>query len=70
MATTIFILRSMIFAQIPLFSISILITSVLIIITIPILTAALTMLFLNKNFATSYFSPDGRGNCILYQHIF
>jgi len=35
-----------------------------------VLAAAITLLFLDRNFNTTFFDPVGGGDVILYQHLF
>jgi cytochrome c oxidase subunit 1 len=56
--------------RIPIFVWSILVTSLLILLTFPVLTAALAMLFLDRTAGASFFEPALGGSAILWQHLF
>jgi cytochrome c oxidase subunit I len=56
--------------NLPLFVWACLITSVLLVLALPVLAAAITLLLFDRNFNTTFFDPIGGGDVILYQHIF
>jgi len=49
---------------------SLFITAILLILAVPVLSAAAAMLFADLNLGTSFFSPQGRGQPLLWQHLF
>ncbi|PPS44882.1 cytochrome c oxidase subunit I [Chroococcidiopsis sp. TS-821] len=61
---------SMKWTQLPLFCWAILATSVLALLSTPVLAAGLVLLLFDINFGTSFFKPDAGGNVVLYQHLF
>jgi cytochrome c oxidase subunit 1 len=60
----------MTFMRMPLFVWAIYTYSLLLIATLPVVGAALTMLLLDRQAGTHFFMPDEGGNAILYQHMF
>ena len=56
--------------RMPIFVWNILVTSLLILLTFPVLTAALAMLFLDRTVGASFFDPAAGGSAILWQHLF
>ncbi len=69
---TIFKLRApgMTLFRMPIMVWTVLVTSVLVLLATPVITSALIMLFIDRNYGGSFFDPSNGGDAILYQNIF
>ncbi len=69
---TIFKMRApgMTLFRMPIMTWTVLVTSVLVLMATPVITSALIMLFIDRNYGGSFFDPANGGDAILYQNIF
>ena len=69
---TIFKMRApgMTLFRMPILVWTVLVTSVLVLMATPVLTSALVMLFIDRNYGGHFFDPATGGNAILWQNVF
>src|SRR5512141_1597267 len=69
---TIFKMRApgMTMFRMPILVWTVLVTSVLVLMATPVITSALIMLFIDRNYGGSFFDPRVGGNAVLWQNIF
>src|SRR5690606_35105186 len=70
--TTVFSLRApgMTMFRMPLFTWTMLVQSVLVLLTFPVITATFVMLFIDRNFGAVFFDATEGGVPVLFQHLF
>jgi cytochrome c oxidase subunit 1 len=69
---TIFKMRApgMTLFRMPILVWTVLVTSVLVLMATPVITSALVMLFIDRNYGGHFFDPATGGNAVLYQNVF
>ncbi len=72
LVTTIFYLRApgLTMFRMPLFTWSMLVTGILILVAFPVLTAALVMLYADRHYGAHFFSVQGGGVPVMWQNLF
>ena len=56
--------------RMPILVWTVLVTAVLVLMATPVITSALIMLFIDRNYGGSFFDPSRGGDAVLYQNIF
>ncbi|HUG95398.1 MAG TPA: cbb3-type cytochrome c oxidase subunit I, partial [Pleomorphomonadaceae bacterium] len=69
---TIFKMRApgMTLFRMPILVWTVMVTSVLVLMATPVITSALVMLFIDRNYGGHFFDPATGGNAVLYQNVF
>jgi len=62
--------RGMGWGRVPLFCWSLVAQAIMILLTLPVVAAAVTMMLTDRHFGTCFFEPTCGGSAMLYQHLF